>query len=183
LEKRRKKLQTAIGDPLSRLERGLKKILYHAGNTIELDDDIVEALETLRDGSLPEKDVLEELLDQLPALLNDHDILNGRYQESFLTALNDLEKIPEKQDERESLETEIQAIKEEIDAFPKKKKRKKLQDVTNDLQSKLQQRRQQINDIKDTIETKQDVINDHIHAVEQLMNDEFRDEIDIVRQE
>lgn len=177
----RKQLISDIKTSLSKMERGLKKLIYQSKNG-DASVGKVNVLEKLRDKDTdylledPEKTVeaLEEARESLP-----DDLLNDKQKKKFLKSIEEVEDLPQKSKRIESLESEAEELEQQIEGHSVIEEKDELESERRSTQKKLREERDQRDALeKKTEETKSEV-EETEDRIREVMEDSFDREVKI----
>lgn len=177
----RKKLISDIKTSLSKMERGLKKLIYQSKNG-DIYVDKVSLLENLKDKetdhilSNPDKTVeaLEEARESLP-----NDLLNDRQQKKFLESIEEVEDLPQKSDRIKSLKSEAEELEKQIEDHSVIEEKDELESKRRSVQKQLREERDQRDNLKKKVEETKSEVEEIEEQIQEVMEDSFDREVKV----
>ncbi len=179
LEQEKREISRSIESTFSDMERGLKKIIYHAGDgDIDFEKEDLELLKEIKEDE-SRKLPPERVREKLKRIAEKGDIVEGRDRERFLDALDCLEEVRQQKANMAELEEKISDLEEDVDSFELKEKMKskdmeieRLEDMRNEMREKNERLAQDIDSKKREIEEKKEEVQD-------LLNEEIYHDIEV----
>ena len=180
-KKKRKKLLSNIRTPLSKMERGLKKIVYSARNgDIDIPEDKLEILERLREGDKPDDSfIVDAVSSAVKGLDQKPEILGKKQRKKFQDAAEKLKSIDKYREEIEEAETNIENIEKELESFSLREKKNEIKDKIRKLEKKKEEEQKVIQRKRKEISSKRSEIKELKKGIQEIMNREFRNQVEL----
>jgi chromosome segregation ATPase len=184
LEDRRDSLQQEVAGAASKMERGLKKLLYEVRNgDVSLPHDHVQVLETIRDGTVaqeftpPAGDIAEAVDASLEAI--DRIDLSDRQQNRFRDGADTLRNLADIRETLQDISDQIATKQDELDELTIDERRAELTQERERMERRLTDRRKEREQLTDRIEQTEDAIAEARQAIEDLLDDRLHDNITV----
>jgi DNA repair exonuclease SbcCD ATPase subunit len=170
LEDKKSKREKEVKRTVSKLDRGLKKLIYRIENQgQEFEGDFV-TLKSLFNGNFRKIDSPFPELDEATSILESKDILDDRQQEKFEKAVEQLETFESDLEEIEGFEEDIRKVEEKLEDIDLEEKRRELEKEKSSIQSELEEKEEQIDNLRDTLEQKKTEFEDKKREIEEKLD-------------
>lgn len=181
LRTKQKEIETDIEKTRSKLERGLKKLVYAAEHDdVSLEPGVVGALRDIRDGSLDAIDDIPAVIDAATDAVQKHsELLDERQRTTFLDAAEIFQQIDGQFETLNRLAEEQQSLREKLTRFTLEDERQTIKREIEKLQDKRRQKAEKRQAIREQIQAKQDVLTAKRQEIENLLNAEFTADITV----
>jgi chromosome segregation ATPase len=177
LEEKRDEREAELRRKISKLERGLKKLIYSIENDgQEFEGDFVTLKAFFNDNYRKVDSPFPEL-EEASEILEEEDMLDERQLEKFQEAVQDLKNFQSDVEEIEEFEEDIEKVEEKLDEIDLEDKRKRLEKERKSVQEKLENKQQRMEDLRDRIEEKEWEIENSRKELEKMMNQYLEPEI------
>jgi len=177
-------IQHSIDVAVSKLERGLKKLVYEAENgEISIEGEQLETLKRLQDGEVGDADTVTGALTSARERIREQDILEENEASRFLKASQTLLDLEAKRDRMEDIKSEISSLKDDRDSFSLAEKEQEIRDQIEEKKRELEDIEQERDRIKAAIREDRQKIEERTEAIHDLLNDAFARKIEVVDQE
>lgn len=174
------RIQREIERVRSRMERGLKKLVYAAEHgEVTLAPSTVDTLRTLRDGDIGTPETVSSAMDTAVAAVEDEDLLGDRQQEKFVDAADVLQTLPDKQEHIQGLEEKRSRLQDELDAFTLEDEKQAIERDIEKLEAERREAARDRQDVRNRIEETQRQLNQTVQELEALLNAEFTGDITV----
>jgi hypothetical protein len=171
----RKQLISDLKTSLSKMERGLKKLIYQArnGDTSVGSIRVLEKLQNKNTDRLlenPEKtaEALKEAEESLP-----EDLLNDRQQKKFLKAIEEVEDIPEISEQIDSLESEVEELEKQIENHSVINEKSKLESEKKAIEKQLEDEKSEKQNLEKRFENRKLEAKEIENKIREVMKKSF----------
>jgi DNA repair exonuclease SbcCD ATPase subunit len=171
----RKQLISDLKTSLSKMERGLKKLIYQArnGDTSVGSIRVLEKLQNKNTDRLlenPEKtaEALKEAEESLP-----EDLLNDRQQKKFLKAIEEVEDIPEISEQIDSLESEVEELEKQIENHSVINEKSKLESEKKAIEKQLEDEKSEKQNLEKRFENRKSEAKEIENKIREVMKKSF----------
>ncbi|MCJ7479268.1 MAG: hypothetical protein MUP63_03780 [Candidatus Nanohaloarchaeota archaeon QJJ-7] len=173
LEDEKKELRNGILSEASRMERGLKKLLYAVENhDLEMDERGREVL-----GSVKEGDVFQEPVEEVKSAVETAEELvedaglGDRQVRKFREAADELKDLDDVLQEIEGIESEIEEREEELGSYDLEEEMAELEREKSRIQKKVEKRSEERKDLKDDLDEVKGEIDRTVEDVEEILDE------------
>lgn len=177
-------LMSDLKTSVSKMERGLKKLIYQVRNG-DVSVNNIETLEKLQDNETdyflekPEKtaEAAREAEESLPA-----DLLNSKQQLKFREAVDEVEELPEKAEKIDSLKSEIDKLENQIKNHSVLQEKDQLESKRKAIKNRLKDEKEDKNRLDQKIQNIESEIDETESEILQILEDSFDRKIKIEKE-
>ncbi len=169
-KRKNKKVRNDISSSISKMDRGIRKIVYKAENgEINFQQDI-DDLRKLQSNEYTEIKDINSLLDETLEKIEKEDILGDRQLENFrkakekITSPNSILEKPEK------LNKKTEELKQKLDKFDINKKLEKLEKEKNQIRDKIKNKKKKYRKQKQELKNKKNSLKEKLKKLEEQLN-------------
>ncbi len=180
LEDQKEELLAGVGKSMSKMGRGLKKLVYRVENT-DLDfGGNLQILKDIRDGNrdsiLENPDEVEHSVAEAVNSLPD-ELLGRRQKQKFNRGAEKLEQLSDLKQEIDDLGNEIEDLRQSLEGHDAPGKKKQLEKRKEELKSEISKAENREKELEEKIEQKQQDIEKVREEVKNLLRESFEREI------
>ncbi|MFB6207847.1 MAG: hypothetical protein ABEJ69_00705 [Candidatus Nanohaloarchaea archaeon] len=182
LKQQRKEKELEVGKAASKMERGMKKLVYQIENRdLEFPGDL-SILKLIRDGKTDEllsrntddiNDSVEAATGSLPM-----DLLDDSVHQRFMDGAQYLMELEGHHSELSQLRNQIENKREELDDHPVREQKKRLEQQKRDLKSELDHLQEDLDDKQDELEDKREELERVEEAIMELLEEGLDREVE-----
>ena len=179
LEDKKSQEEKKISRKVSKLERGLKKMVYSVENEGEDFKGDLKKLKQLMDGNYQHIENPQPDLEKAAELLDELDKLDDRQMEKFEETVDDMDDFESVMDEVEDYRENISKIESRLDEIQLEKREDRLEKKRSKLREQLEEQQEKIKSLKEKQEELEWEIEEEKKNLEAKMNEYLKPEVSI----
>lgn len=174
LEKKRERKRKRIKNKASKMERGLKKIVYNVENEDLSFEGDLDVLKKVRDEEIQELSDPSEEIEEAGEIVREKGLLGERQEEKFLDAAEFLEGFEERMQELEDLLKEKEDIEERIEGLEVDEKKDELKERKQKLEDDLREKKDSVRELEEERNSREREKQKKMIELEHFMNSLIR---------
>lgn len=179
LEDKRSEKEKEVRRKVSKLERGLKKLIYRIENkNQEFDGDFVK-LKALFNGNFRKLDSPFPELREAAEILDSEELLEERQQEKFEKAVEELESFESDLEEIREFEEDIEKVEDKLEDLDLEEKRRELEKERRSVENRLEDKENEMEDLEDSVEDKERELEDKKQEIERKLDSYLKADVNV----
>ncbi|MFB6174912.1 MAG: hypothetical protein ABEJ87_02960 [Candidatus Nanohalobium sp.] len=179
LEKKRKRRKAEIREEASKMERGLKKLIYNIENEGLTFEGRLNMLKKLKDEDIEElSDPSDEVREAIKRIRQE-DFLGERQEKKFVDAAKYFEEFEQHMDGIEELSGELEDVEERLEEIEIDERKDELKQKKQRLENDLMEKKDTVRDLEEKRNRKQDRKQKKMIELEHFLNSLLRDQVSI----
>ncbi len=174
-------LERKISKSTSRMQRGLKKLLYEGeiGKVSRRGSEVLREIRDQDEEGLMKEDaeIVEEAVKAVRDSLGDE--LEEKTEEKLLNGIDELENFSETREEIKELDNRIEQLEKKIDSHKAKRKKEEVKRQIDRLREKLEDKKQEREKTREEIESNRCKIDDLRKDIGEILEDEFNRPVEL----
>lgn len=179
LKDRREDSLKTVSKNGSRMERGLKKVLYQVRENGKEFNKSIEKLERINNGEFENVENPGPELQEASKLIADEELLGDRQLQKFTDAVKDFESFDTEMEKAEQYGRQVEKLESRLEEFEVTEEKKQVEKNMKMLKTELKESLERKDQIDEKIKIQKDKRRDLLEELEEVLNSSMKHEIEV----
>ena len=182
LQQEKEDLEARISKNISKMRRGLKKLVYQVQND-EIDFEAeIDRLDLITEHEHEEAGSIQEELAEARKKIKEEELLEPRQIQNFVDASRELEDFREMVERKKSLEEKVADLETEVESMDVKEKLEGMEKDYRNIEDRIERKEKRKKDLEGDIQDLKQEKDEKIETLEEEMNEGLKAEVSVKEQ-